>query len=136
MISCVVTQAPAITVSERLRNSAHTVEGGGSRYSLIPVRKTALSQNANSSANTISGAARFLSHVPRLERRAGADVSMRGTPVRLAARLGAGWARGEIVVNPGGLSRQPAGDNFREHGRGWQRARPAPKLPVMAPTRT
>ena len=50
--------------------------------------------------------------------------------------MGAGWARGEIVVNPGGLSRQPAGDNFREHGRGWQRARPAPKLPVMAPTRT
>src|ERR1051326_7716824 len=79
MISCVVTQAPAITVSERLRNSAHTVEGGGSRYSLTPVSETALSQNANSNANTTRGAARFLSHVPRLERRAGADVSMQGS---------------------------------------------------------
>jgi hypothetical protein len=38
MISCVVTQAPPITVSERLRNSAHTFEGGGSKYSLMPVR--------------------------------------------------------------------------------------------------
>src|SRR5437016_10907548 len=75
MISRVVTHALAMTGSSRLMNSVYTRDGGGNRYSLMPVTRTASSQAENNSTNTRIAAPRLRTHATSADSRSASTTT-------------------------------------------------------------
>src|SRR2546429_1326172 len=96
MISRVVTHALAMTGSSRLMNSVYTRDGGGNRYSLIPVTRTASSQARNNSTNTMIAAPRLRTHATGADSRSASATAECAASLIAASRLYRVFRRGQV----------------------------------------